>query len=272
MKASLILLAHSLKRVRMLVLAMAALLAVFQIFLIVVARSIQTSGSFEQLGDLMPPFVREMMGPSFAGLMSFSGIVCLGYFHLAVMGSLVGLSIAVGTMITSEIETGFVDLILARPLARHWLITRSILLMVLCSIGVLAMMMTSTWVGLKWLAPRDVAWPSARLILSLVLNLAVLMLCWNAIAMAIGSASRRRSVASGLAGLLSLSMFLLDYVARAWAPAEQIAWLSPFRYYSPFDLVMGNALPVKNILVLGGVAGLAFGLSYVFFSRRDISH
>src|SRR4030095_12453310 len=100
-------------------------------------------------------------------LMSFSGIVCIGYFHLAVMGSLVGLSIAIGTMLTSEIETGFVDLILARPLARHWLITRSILLMMMCSVGVLAMMMMSTWLGLKWLAPRDVAWPSVHLILSL---------------------------------------------------------------------------------------------------------
>ena len=272
MKGLVILLAHSLKRVRILVLAMAALLAVFQVVLIVVAASIQTSGSFRQLGDLMPPFVREMIGPSFAGLMSFSGIVCVGYFHLAVMGSLVGLSIAIGTMPTSEIETGFMDLILSRPLARHWIVTRSIVVMIMCAVLVLGTMIIGTWVGLNWLAPRDVEWPSSHLILSLVVNLGVLMLCWNGIATAIGSAARRRSVAGGLAGFLSLAMFLLDYVARAWAPAEQIAWLSPFRYYSPFELVMGNRLPAKNILVLAGIAVSGFGLAYVLFSRRDISH
>lgn len=272
MKRLLILLAHSLKRLRTLVVAMALLLGVFQVFLIVVGRSLQTSGSLEQLGEFMPPFVREMMGPSFTSLMSFNGIVCLGYFHLAVMGSLVGLSIAIGTMPASEIETGFMDLILSRPLARHWIVTRSIVVMIICTVAVLGMMMIGTWAGLNGLMTTDVAWPSPRLILSLAVNLGVLMLCWNAVAMAIGSAARRRSVAGGLVGLLALAMFLLDYVARAWTPAEQIAWLSPFRYYSPFEMLMGNPLPAKNLLVLAGIAVSGYAMAYVLFSRRDISH
>jgi ABC-2 type transport system permease protein len=272
MRRSLVLLIQSLKRLRTLVLAMALLLAAFQVLLIVVAGPIQRSGSFEQLGELLPPFVQEVMGPSLTALMSFSGIVCLGYFHLAVMGSLVGLSIAIGTMPTSEIETGFMDLILSRPLPRHWIITRSIVVMMICTVEVLGVMMIATWAGLNGLAPRDVAWPAPDLILRLVMNLGVLMLCWNAIAVAIGSAARRRSVAGGLAGLLALAMFLLDYIARAWEPAERVAWLSPFRYYSPLELVMGSALPARNILVLAGIAGFGFSMAYVLFSRRDISH
>ena len=271
MKAPLILVVYSLKRVRTLVAAMALLLGAFQVLLIVVAGSIQSSNSFEQLSELMPPFVRQLLGPSFISLMSFSGIVCVGYFHLSVMGSLVGLAIALGTMPTSEIEIGFMDLILSRPIARHWIITRSIVVMMICTVTVLVMMMLGTWAGLNRLAPKEVAWPTAHLILSLVLNLAVLMLCWNALAMAVGSAARRRSAAGGLAGLGALAMFLLDYVARAWEPAERVAWLSPFRYYSPFELVMGNPLSVKNLLVLAAIALSGYALAYVLFSRRDIS-
>lgn len=272
MRALLIILAYSLRRVRTLVAAMALLLAAFQVLLIVVAGSIQGSNSFEQLGGLMPPFVRQLMGPSFLSLMSFSGIVCLGYFHLAVMGSLVGLAIALGTMPTSEIEIGFMDLILARPLARSWIITRSIIVMLICVVVVLAMMMLGTWLGLNQFAPEGTVWPTRRLILLLAMNLAALILCWNAIAIAIGSAARRRSSAGGLVGLAALAMFLLDYVARAWAPAERVAWLSPFRYYSPFELVMGEPLPVKNLAVLVGVALAGYATAYVLFSRRDISH
>ena len=271
MKAPLILVGYSLKRVRTLVAAVAVLLAAFQVLLIVVAGSIQSSNSFDQLGELMPPFVRQILGSSFLSLMSFRGIVCVGYFHLAVMGSLVGLAIALGTMPTSEIEIGFMDLILSRPIARHWIITRSITVMTICTVTVPVTMMLGTWVGLNWLAPADVAWPTPHMILSLALNLGVLMLCWNAIAMAIGSAARRRSAAGGLAGLVALAMFLLDYVARAWEPAERVAWLSPFRYYSPFDLVMGNPLSVKNLLVLVGITFSGYALAYVLFSRRDIS-
>ena len=270
MSAASILVVYSLKRVRTLVIAMAALLAGFQVILIVVAGSIQRSGSFEQLGRMMPPFVRQMMGSSFIGFLSFSGIVCLGYFHLAVMGSLVGLSIALGTAPTSEIETGFMDLLLSRPLARHWIITRSIIVMMICAVAVLGAMMTGTWAGLNLLAPGEVTWPTPRMILSLVTNLAVLMLCWNAVAMAIGAAARRRGAAGGLAGLFALSMFLLDYVARAWKPAERIAWLSPFRYYNPLDLLMGRALSTRDLLVLTGVSLSGFALAYVLFSRRDI--
>ena len=52
MKAPLILLGYSLRRVRTLVAAMALLLAAFQVLLILVAGSIQGSNSFEQLGEL----------------------------------------------------------------------------------------------------------------------------------------------------------------------------------------------------------------------------
>ena len=272
MKSPMILLAHSLKRVRTLVLAMGLLLAVFQVFLIIVARSVQRSRAFEQMGALIPPFLRELMGPAFASFMSFKGIVCVGYFHLAVMGSLVALSIALGTTPTSEIETGFMDLMLSRPLARHWIITRSIIVVMTSTLALLVMMMIGTWAGLKGLAPPDAAWPAPGLIRSLAVNLGLLMLCWGGVAMAVGAASRRRSVAGALTGLLALAMFLLDYVARAWRPAESVAWLSPFRYYSPLDLLMGQALPAKHLLVLTGIAVAGFALAYVFFSRRDISH
>ena len=272
MGAPLILVVYSLKRARTLVAAMALLLAAFQVLLIVVAGSVQSSNSFEQLGELMPPFVRQLLGPSFLSMMSFSGIVCLGYFHLAVMGSLVGLSIALGTMHTSEIEIGFMDLMLSRPLARHWIITRSIIVMIICTLIALVMMMLGTWLGLNQFAPKGVIWPTPQLILSLAINLALLMGCWNAIALAIGSAARRRSVAGGLVGISALAMFLLDYVARAWAPAERVAWLSPFRYYSPLELVMGEALSRKNLLVLAGIALAGYAMAYVLFSRRDISH
>ena len=272
MNAPLMLLTYSLKRVRTLIIAMALLLGMFQVFLIVVAGSIQSAGSFEQMGELMPPFVREMLGPSFPSFMSFAGIVSLGYFHLAVMGSLVGMSIALGTIATSEIESGLMDLILSRPLARHWIVTRMIVLTIICTLAVLGVMMGGTWAGLYGLAPKEVTWPAGSLILSLAINLGLLMLSWNGVAMAIGSASRRRSVAGGLTGLFALAMFLLDYVARMWSPAQRVAWLSPFRYYSPFELIMGEPPSSKNLLVLASIAVSGFLLAYVLFSRRDISH
>jgi ABC-2 type transport system permease protein len=249
---------------------MGILLSAFQVVLILVAGSIERSNAFDQMTSLIPDFIRNLMGPSFVGLMSFSGIVCVGYFHLAVMGSLVGLTIALGTEPASEIETQFMDLILSRPLARHWVITRSVVLILISTVFVLLLMILGTWGGLYFLAPSGAERPTSRLIWSLALNLGVLMVCWGGIALAIGSRARRRSVAGSVVGVLALTMFLLDYVGRAWQPAEAIAWLSPFRYYSPLDLVMGNQIPAHNLWVLAGIAVFGFALSYYLFSRRDI--
>jgi len=270
MRALLMLVSNSFRRVRTLVIVMGVVLALFQVFLIIIGRSIDRSGSFEQLTALIPSFVRQLMGPSLTSFMSFKGIVSLGYFHLAIMGSLVGLAISVATMSTSEIESGFMDLMLARPVARHLVITRSIVLLALSVAAALAMMMLGTWTGLNLLIDSKADLPEASLILSLAANLALLMFCWGGVALAISSASRRRAVAGSITGLLALTTFLLDYVARAWQPAETVGWLSPFRYYSPLDIVTQGRLQAQNLLVLVAIALAGFAAAYYFFSRRDI--
>ncbi|MCU1337668.1 MAG: type transporter [Bryobacterales bacterium] len=272
MRSAALLLAYSLKRVRALTITTGLLLAALQLVLIFVAGSIQSSGGFDQLSALLPPFARQLLGPSAATFMSFSGIVCLGYFDLAVMIALIALAVTLATTPASEVEIGFMDLILARPLARHWIITRTIVLTALVSAALLALMVGGTWAGLQMFAPAGVPWPSARLVNSLAINVGMLTLCWGGVAMAIGAASSRRSVAGGATGLLALATYLLDYVARLWQPAEKVAWLSPFRYYNPFDLIIGNPLPIKNLVVLGAIAVAGFAAAYVLFARRDISH
>ena len=265
------LLLQSLRRVRKLLLAAGVLLSGFQVVLILQANSIQSSNAFAQMADLVPAFARDVLGPSFVTFLTFKGIVCLGYFHPVVMGALVSISLTLATIPLMEIETGFIDLVLARPVARHWVVTRSILVVVISTIYLLSMMAIGTWIGLNYFAAKDAAWPSPGLIGSLAINLELLLLCWAAIGMAICCGCRRRGSAGAIAGLLALTAYLTDYVGRAWKPADSVAWLSPFRYYMPFELVMGSDLSAKNLYVLGGITAAAFGLAYLFYSRRDIS-
>src|SRR6266576_1520480 len=270
MTGPLLLLSLSLKRARTLLVATGLLLAAFQVLLVLIAGSIHPS-KFEDLAALLPPFVRALLGPAVASVMSFGGIVCLGYFDLAIVAALLALIIALATLPASEVETGFADLILARPLRRHWIITRTIALVLLSILMMLTLMMAGTWAGLATLAPENAQWPSPLMIASLTLNLGLLMLCWSGIAMAFGAACRR-SVASATTGLLALAALLLDLAGRLWPPAARFAWLSPFRYFIPFDLVRGTALPIENILVLWAIAMTGFTMAYFLFSQRDISH
>ncbi|HYK89132.1 MAG TPA: hypothetical protein VE398_10200, partial [Acidobacteriota bacterium] len=148
MRSGFALLAHSFGRIRTLIVVMCSVLAGFQILLNLAASVAQESNAFGPLSNLLPDFMRQMLGPSVIALLSFSGIVCLGYFHIAVIGWLVGLVIALATEPAGEIELRFMDLVLAHPMARHWIITRTILLIVGCTVLVLLAMMMGSWTGL----------------------------------------------------------------------------------------------------------------------------
>ena len=260
----------SLKRVRMLLCATGLLLAVVQVLRVRIAASVHSAGQFELLTALLPPSVRAILGPSLASIMTFHGIVCGVYFDTGFIIALLALTIALATLPASEIETGFADLILARPLPRHWLITRTIALVLFSILLMLLMIMAGTWAGLALFAPPDAPWPSARQTGLLALNLGALVVCWSGIAMAVGAAYRR-SVASATTALLAFGALLLDWAHRLWPALDRIAWLSPFFYFNPYGLVAGSPLGLGDLLVLCAMTMTGFTVAYFIISRRDIS-
>jgi ABC-2 type transport system permease protein len=270
MRGLLLLFRLTLKRVRLLLCATGLLLAGVQVLRVHIAATVHTAGQFELLIALMPPAVRAILGPSLASIMTFNGMVCGVYFDTGYIIALLALAIALATLPASEIETGFADLILARPLPRHWLITRAIALVLFSILLMLLMMMAGTWAGLALFAPPHAPWPSARQTGSLALSLGMLVMSWSGIAMALGAAYRR-SVASATTGLLAFGALLLDWAHRLWPALDRIAWLSPFYYFNPYGLVAGGPVGLKDLLVLCAMTMTGFTVAYIIISRRDIS-
>ena len=81
----------------------------------------------------------------------------------------------------------------------------------------------------------------------------------------------RPGIARPTTSPIAFAALLLDYAQKLWPAIECIGWLSPFRYFTPFELVMGDPLPVENLLVLGAIAMTGFTLAYFTISHRDIS-
>ncbi len=271
MSAAWVLLLHSLRRVRTITWIIGLLLALLQIVLTLVATSIDKSGQFATLGMLMPDFVKAILGPAVASFLSFAGIVSLAYFDPPVLVAIIGLTITVSTRIAFEVESGFLDVVLARPIARHWIVTRSILVSLVAITAVILCMVAGTTVGLKYIAPPVAELPTPALVLRLAENLWMQCVAWSAISIALAASARRRGVAAGIGGVIALVAFLLDYIARLWDAAKALVWLSPFAYFKPLELVMGDGLSLRHVIVLSAVTLTGWGLAYVLFLRRDIS-
>ncbi len=258
---------HSLRRARTLLIAGAVFLAIFQVFLILAARSLYNSGSFAQLGGLMPNFLQQWTNMA---ALSFKGMVLFGYSHPLLELFLIAAAIGIATEPVGEIESKFVDLIMARPVARSAPVVRSIAILAAVTIGAVGSMWIGQSIGLRLFAPAGAEVPAGRVSAALMLNLAALILAWGGIALAIASLSRRRASAVAICGFLAFAMFVLDYVGRFWKAVATASRLSPFHYYSPFPLIGGAALPRIDLAVLLAIFFAGAAAAMVAYGRRDL--
>jgi len=261
------LLRHSLRRWRGFLATLVVGLAAFQIFMIAAARGLERSGRFAQLGALLPDFMQQWTNMAAA---SFRGFVLFGYSHPLVQLFLIAMAIAMGTEPAGEIESRFVDVLMARPVDRAAPIARTALLMALATAGAIASMLTATWIGLRVLAPESSRAPDARVVLSLAVNLACLVLAWGGVALALASAAKRRAVAAAAGGFLAFAGFVIDYVGRFWSAVEPASRVSPFHYFDPFGLIGGARLEWSNLAVLAGVFAGGAAIAAVVYAKRDL--
>ena len=259
---------HSIRRLQAIVIGVGLVLAGFQFLLTQVATYLQRTQAFGMLTTLLPEFMRQLAGPSM--LLSFTGVVSLGYFHPIVLTAFVGLAVAIATEPASEIELRFVDLTLARPARRTDLVTRTVLVLLVAGSFVLAMMAVGTWSGLACCTPADAPRPAASSIAALALNLGVVAWCWGGIALAAATLAKRRATAAAVAGIAALATYLLDYLGRVWEPARALSRVSPFHYFEPMPLIAGGDLNVANVGMLVAIGVVGIVASYWTLSRRDL--
>lgn len=270
MRACGVLVRHSVRRMRTTLAVTASLLALFQVLLAMAAAELQRQGTFEQLASLVPSFVRQLFGTALLSMMSFSGIMALGYYHVAIVAVLVGLVVAAATEPAAEVEAGFADLLLAQPVSRAAVMARSVVMVLVCPAIVIAAMTGGTFVGLQLARPAAAGLPSAGLVWKLAAGLWSVLACWGGVSLVVGAVSKRRAVAAGVAGGAAAALMLVDYLSRVWQPLRVPARLSPFHYYNPLDLVMGKPLPAADVGILLGTCAVAVSVAFALFNRRDI--
>ncbi|HYU27336.1 MAG TPA: ABC transporter permease subunit [Thermoanaerobaculia bacterium] len=258
------LVAHSLRRRRGFLATTVVVMCGFQFFVILAARSIFRSGGFQQLQTMMPSSLAKMMTASFQGLVLF------GYSHPLVELFLMAVAISIGTELAAEIESKFVDLLMARPLRRTVVVGRSLAVLLVATLLAVGSMMTGTALGLHFLAPEGTELPPARVVVSLAANLTLLVLAWGGIALMFASFARRRATAAAVCGFLAFSMFVLDWVGRLWETVRPLSRLSPFHYFSPFAMIGGQPLERADVAALAGIFIATSAVAAMIYARRDL--
>ncbi|MGQ0734036.1 MAG: hypothetical protein ACT4QD_10305 [Acidobacteriota bacterium] len=262
-----VLLYRAFQRSRGLVLTLAGVLAVFQVLVVLAASYLRESEAFSQLVALLPPVVQQMAGSLFAG---FDSVVAFGYFHPVVIAAVVGLAIVVASEPAADVESGMVDLLLARPIGRWVIIVRSLVMTTLAVSGTAMLMVASSRLSIRLLAPADTG-VSTQVLATLAANLVALAWFIGALSLAVASVVRRRAVATGTAAVAALVLYLLNFLAEIWPDVEPLGVLSPFHYYQPTRILAGTDtrwVGDVSVLVIG--AAVLSAVAVAAFNRRDV--
>lgn len=258
---------RTLRRLAPMTAALATLLAAFQLALVAVAASYERAGSFDFLAALVPDFAKGHIG---AGLTSFAAMTTTGYFEPMIVMLVAQFAIYVAAEPAAEIETGLVDTVFARPLPRHWLVTRSLIVTAIGTLALMTAMGAATFIGLLKLAPSGAAWPEPRVVLLLMVNLLAVTWAFGAATLAAAGWTRRRITAQAPVAVAAIAFYLLNFLASMWEPARSFAWLSPFHYFAGAAILSGGGNLAFNLSVLGGATAIACGVAYWQFGRRDL--
>src|SRR5215207_3675830 len=171
------------------------LLAGFQLIIVAQAASIESSRNFETMAALIPAFLQRGLGGRAMLLATFNGTVTFGYFHplIAIMVSV--LAIYMASEPAHDVESGLVDLVLARSIPRHRLMTRSLLLVIAVTFAAGLCMALGTWIGLHAFASPESNWPTSRTIALLLVHLVSIGWCLGALGLAVAAGASRWSTA-----------------------------------------------------------------------------
>ena len=194
-----------------------------------------------------------------------------GYFEPLVVLIVAQFTIHVAAEPAAEIESGLVDLVLARPQPRHRLVSRALLVMIVCTLALLLTMVTATGLGLMTLAPPGARWPAARAFLWISVNLALVAWSFGAATLAAAGWARRRMSAQAPVAVACVAFYLISLLSGWWAPARPFARLSPFHYFRGTAIISGGGGALaRNLSVLASAIVLFSGVAYWQFGRRDL--
>ena len=261
---------RSIVQARYLLVGSLCLLCLFQIVIVGQAAAIEQANSFSRVADLMPGFLQRGLGNQAMLLATFKGTVAFGFFHpvVAILTSVVAIYLT--TEPAHEVEAGLVDLTLARPVPRHVIMTRSLLLAILVVLTATGLMAAGSTLGLFLFASPAFDAPSGATYASLLFHLGAVALCFGSVGLAVAAGARRWNTAFTTVALATVVLYLLDFLSIGWPLVRAVSWISPFHYYPGIPIVAGTAPPFQNIAVLLSAAVAFVLIAYWRFNRRDL--
>jgi ABC-2 type transport system permease protein len=246
-------------------------LFIFEFVQPMVADSLGGGEGVAAMLERLPPVFQTILKtqPEFVALSGLPGYLSLGFSHpIYYVLTTAALAALICRSVAGELESGTMQLALARPVSRT-----SVYLSRLLAVAVTIFVITVvTFAGM--VVGVAVANPDGSLNYSHILPTAVgAMLLLGAIggvAMAVSASSDTTSQAVGWTTGFVVVSFVINYLAAMWSVIAPLDPLSIYSYFNPAQGLINGELAWRDAVILGAVALAGVVIGGVVFKERDL--
>lgn len=260
------LLKRNVRHQRGLLASLAVGMSAFTVLIVNIAAAFDSGPGFTEILNILPPFLRNLAGAQISDA-SFPAFVAFAFQHPAVMTPSIAVMIVAATIPAGERDTGTLELLLARPLARWRYLAATVLTLLIDALTLAASLVLGLIVGFALVdAEGELSWTRY---LACAFGFAILLLALGGFAMLVGAGAPRRGTAVVRVVAVIVPLYVIEALADLWAPLQTIRWLSPFHYFKPISVVM-TGVPAHHPLVLAGILLVCTAGAFAWFIRRDV--
>lgn len=237
-------------------------------FIVAVFPTVRDNPELNRLVEDYPEALRSFL--SFGGEVDYtSGAGYLGSELFAFMVPLLLLVASIGAgarAIAGEEERGTLDLLLSNPVSRRRVLLEKLGALVAELVVLGTVLWASLWIGSR---AADMKVSTGHLAAGSA-GAVLLALAFGSVALMLGAASGRRSLAIGLTAAGAVLAYVVNSLAPLVSGLEPLQKLSPVYHYTAGD-PLRHGLSVSHALVLLGIAAVATAVAVVAFDRRDLA-
>lgn len=225
------------------------LIGLLQFLILMMVTTVDLTKLAQTFMKQLPLQLQVFLGEEFLQQLTLKGAVAFGYNHPIVVAFLVILAIMLPARhISSEIENGSLELLLALPIKRRTIFWS----LWFGSAFLLSLLVVSGWIG-SFIGA--VAFPKTGQIplmalFKIGLNVWLLMLVINAYTFLFAAYSRDNDKVALRAAGMTLFFYFLNLAIKIWPKINFLKPVTIFNYFQPQSLMMESGDFVKNCLIL----------------------
>lgn len=215
----------------------------------------------------MPPAFKGLVG-NLADLTHFDTYIASQLFDIrmpliaGIMSIILGLGISVADEEKGELRT-----LLSLPISRTKLLIERWLAMLTIMLVIGLGMVVGIYAVLPFI---DIASIEPDILLRLSAMTLLIMITFGTIPFAVGLATGRRALATGLSIIVVIGSFLLSTFGQAVDWLHDYEPLSLLHYFPAADIVK-NGIDMKNVVVFAAITIVLLVFSVILFRRRDVA-